>query len=137
MQKVTVSITDAHEYELRARQRLDDLDSRSEAIRTAIEEYAEWKAEYSALEAEYADLQARYSDREGRISELEEQLTKRSQIEEKIEGLPDRLRDAQLSYSERKEIAISRASPWQRWKWKLSGGVPEAAVRSVTVETDE
>jgi chromosome segregation ATPase len=136
MKKVTVSITDQHEYELQARQRLDDLDSRSAAIRTAIEEYADWKAEYSKLEDEYEDLQARYSDREERINELEKQLARRSQLEEKIEDLPDKLRESQLSYSEKKEIAISRASPLERWKWRLSGGVPEERVRSVSLEEE-
>lgn len=130
MQKVTVSITDRHEYELEARQRLDDLDSRSAAIRTAIEEYAHWKAEYSALEAEYADLQARYSEREDRISELEEQLTKRSQIEEKIEALPDRLRASAMSYGERRQRAIDAATPIERLKWKVTG-VPRDRIEAV------
>jgi len=40
MQKVAASITNQHEYELPARQRLDDIDSRSAAIRIAIEEDA-------------------------------------------------------------------------------------------------
>ena len=130
MQKVTVSITDEHEYELRARQRLDDLDSRSAAIRTAIEEYAHWKAEYSALEAEYAELQARYSDREERISDLEEQLSKRSQIEEKIEALPDRMRASRMTWREKKERALNAASPLERLKWKVTG-VPEARIEEI------
>ena len=130
MQKVTVSITDEHEYELRARQRLDDLNSRSAAIRTAIEEYAHWKAEYSDLEGEYADLQGRYSDREERISDLEEQLSKRSQIEEKIEELPDRMRASRMTYSERRQRAIDRASLSERLKWKVTG-VPEARIDEI------
>ena len=130
MQKVTVSITDEHEYELRARQRLDDLDSRSAAIRTSIEEYSKWKAEYSALEAEYAELQARYSDREERISDLEEQLSKRSQIEEKIEALPDRMRASAMSYGEKRQRAIDRASFGERLKWKLTG-VPEDRIEEI------
>ena len=135
MQKVTVSITDEHEYELRARQRLDDLDSRSAAIRTAIEEYAEWKAKYSALEAEYAELQARYSEREDRISDLEEQLSKRSQVEEKIEELPDKIRASAMSYGEKRQRAIDRASFGERLKWKVTG-VPAERIDEIGEEIE-
>jgi predicted nucleic acid-binding Zn-ribbon protein len=133
MQKVTVSIADKHEYELRARQHLDALDSRSAAIRTAIEEYSKWKAEYAALQREHSELQKRYADREDRISELEEQLTKRSQIEEKIEALPDRMRASRMTWSDRKEKALNDASPWERVKWKVTG-VPEERIEEISSE---
>ena len=121
MQKVTVSITDEHEYELRARQRLDDLDSRSAAIRTAIEEYAE--------------LQARYSEREDRISDLEGQLRKRSQVEEKIEELPDKIRASAMSYGEKRQRAIDRASFGERLKWKVTG-VPAERIDEIGEEIE-
>ena len=42
---------------------------------------------------EYDDLQDRLETREARIDELEEQLARRSQIEDKIENLPDKIRE--------------------------------------------
>ena len=131
MKKVTVSISDRHEYELQARQRLDDLGSRSAAIRTAIEEYGEWKAQYSELEDEYAELQARCEKREERINELESQLAKRSNIEQEIRDLPDKIRDYG-TYSERRQRLLDRATLAQRIKWKVTG-VP---VDKLDEETD-
>lgn len=42
---------------------------------------------------EYDELQDRLETREARIDELEEQLARRSQIEDKIENLPDKIRE--------------------------------------------
>jgi predicted RNase H-like nuclease (RuvC/YqgF family) len=120
MQKVTVSLEDRHVYELRARQRIDDIGSRSAAVRQLFDEYAELQQRCEDLEAEYADLRQRYAAREDRVEELESQLRKRSQIEDKIEDLPDKIRGAE-SYTERRQRKLDRASLPQRLKWKLTG----------------
>lgn len=88
MQKITVPITQRHLYELKARQRLGDADSRSAALRQILDEYADLRPEYADLEAEYDDLKRRYEAREDRVETLETQLAERSQIEAKIEDLP-------------------------------------------------
>jgi DNA repair exonuclease SbcCD ATPase subunit len=69
---------------------------------------------------EYDDLADRLDSREERIAELEAQLSRRSQIEEKIENLPDKMRDAE-TYQERRQRLLDRASVGQRLKWKLTG----------------
>jgi DNA repair exonuclease SbcCD ATPase subunit len=69
---------------------------------------------------EYDDLADRLDSREERIAELESQLARRSQIEEKIENLPDKMRDAE-TYQERRQRLLDRASVGQRLKWKLTG----------------
>jgi DNA repair exonuclease SbcCD ATPase subunit len=69
---------------------------------------------------EYDDLADRLDSREERIAELEAQLSRRSQIEEKIENLPDKMRDAE-TYQERRQRLLDRASVGQRLKWKITG----------------
>jgi predicted nuclease with TOPRIM domain len=56
---------------------------------------------------EYDELQERLESKQARIEELETQLTRRSQIEEKVEALPDKIRD------------VEPAPPWPvRWyRW--------------------
>jgi Arc/MetJ-type ribon-helix-helix transcriptional regulator len=100
-----------------------EYDSKSEAVRNFIQRGETIQ-----------ELEERLEQREQRIEELQSQLSKRSQIEERIKALPDKLRESRLSYSEKKEIAISRASPLERWEWRPSGGVPEERVRSVTLK---
>jgi hypothetical protein len=51
---------------------------------------------------------------------LETQLTERSRGEEKIENLPDKIRD-QGSYQERRQRLLDTASIGQRLKWKVTG----------------
>jgi uncharacterized protein involved in exopolysaccharide biosynthesis len=130
MHKVTVSITDRHLYELKARQRLGAADSRSAALRQILDEYAELRPEYATLEAEYEDLRQRYEAREARVKTLETQLAERSQIEEKIEDLPDRLRASTMSYGEKRQRAIDRASLGERLKWKVTG-VPQEVIDEI------
>jgi len=43
---------------------------------------------------EYDELQERVESREARIEDLETQLARRSQIEDKIESLPDKIRES-------------------------------------------
>jgi hypothetical protein len=66
---------------------------------------------------ELADELERKRDR---IEELESQLRKRSNIEDKIEDLPDKIRGAD-SYSERRQRMLDQASLGQRLRWKLTG----------------
>lgn len=127
MKKVTVSLEDLHLYELEARQRLGKATSRSDAVRQIIDEYAQLKTEYEDLHTEYEDLESRYEDlhtryeaREDRIEDLERQLAERSQIEEQIEELPDKIRD-EMSYSERRQRMLDQASPVERLKWRITG----------------
>lgn len=120
MHKVTVSLEDRHLYELQARERLGEAESRSAAVRQIIDQYAELQTEYAEIEAEYENLRQRYEAREDRVEELESQLQERSQIEEKIEGLPDKIRD-RGSYQERRQRLLDQASLGQRLKWKVTG----------------
>lgn len=66
------------------------------------------------------ELENRLDVRQGRIDELESQLARRSQIEDKIEDLPDKLRDG-LSYQERRQKMLDNATIGKRLKWKLTG----------------
>jgi len=136
MEKLTASVTPEHLYELEARQRLGEADSRSAALRQILDEYQELRSEYEALDAEYAELKQRYEAREDRVEELEGQLRERSQVEEKIEALPDKIRASAMSYAEKRQRAIDRASLAERLKWKVTG-VPEAAIDAVGEDTDE
>ena len=124
MYKVTVSLEDRHLYELEARQRLGEADSRSEALRQILDEYAELHTEYAELQEEYDELHTRYEAREDRVEQLEEQLARRSQLEEKVEDLPDKIRGRE-SYQERRQRMLDQASITTRLKWKVTG-VPVA-----------
>jgi len=130
MEKLTASVEPDHLYELEARQRLGDADSRSAALRQILDEYQDLRSDYEALEAEYEELKQRYEAREDRVDDLEKQLAERSQIEEKIEDLPDRLRASTMSYGEKRQRAIDRASLGERLTWKLTG-VPQDAIDAV------
>lgn len=120
MQKVTVSLDDRHIWELKARQRIDDLDSRSAAVRHILDEYETLHTEYAKLESEYADLHTRYEAREDRVEQLEDQLRKRSNIEQEIRDLPDKIRRGE-SYTERRQRKLDQASLAQRLKWRVTG----------------
>ena len=130
MHKITVSLEDRHLYELEARQRLGEASSRSGALRQILDEYEDLHPEYADLAAECEDLRQRYEAREDRVDELEDQLARRSQIEEKIEELPDRLRASAMTYGERRQRAIDRATPVERLKWKVTG-VPEERIEGI------
>jgi|APHM01.1.fsa_nt_gi Ribbon-helix-helix protein, copG family. len=87
--------------------------SRSEYVRNIIEN-----------RHEIDDLEQKLNIREARIDELEYQLSKRSQIEAKIDNLPDQVRDKQ-TYSERRQKLLDNATLTQRLRWKFTG-VPVA-----------
>lgn len=74
------------------------------------------------------ELENRLASREDRIDELETQLSERSQIEEKIENLPDKIRD-DLTYQERRQRMLDQAGLGQRLKWKVTG-VPVDEIKS-------
>lgn len=121
MKRVTVSLEQRHVYELEARQRIDDLSSRSKAARATIESYEELKQEYEdlhksyeELEQEYEDLHKKYEEREDRIETLE------SQIDEKIEDLPEKVRSVE-TYTERRQRLLDSASLLTRLRWKVTG----------------
>ena len=120
MKRVTVSLDDRQLYELEARQRLGEADSRSDAVRQILEEYEELHTAYEQLNQEYEDLHNRYEAREDRVDELESQLRKRSNIEQKIEDLPDKIRDYG-TYTERRQRKLDQATLSQRVKWKFTG----------------
>ena len=125
MEKVTISLYENQIYELKARQYLDDLGSRSAAVRYIVDEYADIKAEYD-------DLNTRCESREERIEELESQLRKRSNIEEKIEDLPAKIQ-SDLSWSEKRTRAYNNASVSERLLWRITG-VPEERIEGVDDE---
>ena len=55
------------------------------------------------------ELQERLESKQARIEELETQLTRRSQIEEKVEALPDKIRETDA------EPAPPWPVRWYRW----------------------
>ena len=104
-----------------------EYDSKSEAVRDFIQ-----KGEtIRELRDEIVRLEERVEQREHRIDELEEQLTERSRVEKKIDELPDKVRKARLSYEERRQMAIDRASTWEVLKWRLSGRVPRERIEEI------
>lgn len=60
------------------------------------------------------------AQRQNRVDELETQLSERSRVEEKIEELPDKIRDVG-TYQERRQRMLDRASLAQRLRWKVTG----------------
>lgn len=66
------------------------------------------------------DAREQLEQREKRIEQLEDQLTRRSQIESKIEDLPDKIRERE-TYQERRQRKIDEASFSQRLKWRFTG----------------
>lgn len=83
--------------------------SRSEYIRSILRD-----------RGRVTELEDRLETRDNRIDELETQLAERSQIESKIENLPDRIR-GEVTYQDRRQQMLDRASPMQRLKWKITG----------------
>lgn len=115
--RLTITIDDEQS------QLLDDLsgeggeyDSKSEAVRDFIQA----GKEHRELQTEIDTLRDRLEAREERIDELESQLRKRSNIEDKIEDLPDKIRGNE-TYNERRQRKLDRATPMQRLKWKITG----------------
>ncbi len=109
-------------------------DKQQVAVRIPLRQKAELEAEASekgVSRSEYirsilndrhrvGELEDRVATRNDRIDELERQLAERSQIEEKIEDLPDKIRDDQ-TYQERRQRMLDRAPITTRLKWKVTG----------------
>jgi len=89
--EATVSLEEYHLYELKARQRLGEVESRSGAVRQILDEYEEFRTECAQLKIRVWRIAFEYESRQNRIKELESQPAKRSTIEEEIEALPDKI----------------------------------------------
>ena len=93
----------------------DRLDEREDEHERRLDEL---RAEH---EEEVADLRDRVDAREERIETLEEQLARRSQIEEKVDVLAERVEESQLTYAEKRQRMIDRASLAERLRWRVTG----------------
>jgi len=117
----------------RLRDRVDELEGVKAELARVEERLAAREAQVEDLEDRLAErdsrvqrLEERLKDREERIADLEEQLARRSQLEQKVDALPDRVREAD-SYAERRQRMIDEASLTQRLKWRVTG-VPVDAI---------
>ena len=117
MPRLTVTIDDDQKELLEA---VAGEDGEYESKSAAVRDFIQAGEERQELEAEIRRLRDRLESRNERIDELESQLRKRSNIEDKIEDLPDKIRDAD-SYSERRLQKLDEASLSQRIVWKLTG----------------
>jgi Arc/MetJ-type ribon-helix-helix transcriptional regulator len=121
MKKVSVSLEPDHVDQLDERQEEGDVSSRSAALREVLDEYERVRTEYEDLRTECEELRTRLDAREDRIDELEEQLARRSQIEEKVDVLAERVEESQLTYAEKRQRMIDRASLAERLRWRVTG----------------
>lgn len=117
MPRLTVTIDDDQNELLEA---VAGEDGEYESKSAAVRDFIQAGEERQELEAEIRRLRDRLESRNERIDELESQLRKRSNIEDKIEDLPDKIRDAD-SYSERRLQKLDEASLSQRIVWRLTG----------------
>jgi DNA repair exonuclease SbcCD ATPase subunit len=69
---------------------------------------------------EYDRIREKLASREDRITQLESQLSRRSEIEDKIEDLPDKIRGAETYQAKRQRI-LDQASVAERLKWRVTG----------------
>mgnify|MGYP000412063433 CR=1 FL=1 len=120
MKKLSVSLEPEHVERLDDRQAEGDVSSRSAAVRDILDEYESLRTECEDLRDECDNLRTRLENREDRIDELEGQLARRSQLEEKVEALPDKIRGRER-YQERRQRMLDEASLGQRIKWKVTG----------------
>jgi chromosome segregation ATPase len=121
MKKVSVSLEHDHVARLDDLQEEGDVSSRSAALRQILDEYERLRTEYEELHTECEELRTRLDAREDRIDQLEEQLGRRSQIEEKVDVLAKRVEESQLTYAEKRQRMIDRASIAERLRWRVTG----------------
>jgi DNA repair ATPase RecN len=121
MKKVSVSLEPDHVDRLNECQEEGDVSSRSAALRGVPDEYEQARTEYEDLRTECEELRTRLDAREDRIDELEEQLARRSQIEEKVDVLAERVEESQLTYAEKRQRMIDPASLSKRLRWRVTG----------------
>ena len=95
----------------------ESLEAEADEYDVSVSEYVRQLIEKGR---EYDDLQERLDSREDRIEQLEGQLSRRSQIEDKLEDLPDKIRQGD-SYQERRQRLLDRATVTQRLKWRVTG----------------
>jgi Arc/MetJ-type ribon-helix-helix transcriptional regulator len=117
MPRLTITITE-DQSEL-----LEDIssdDGEYESKSAAVRDFIQAGEQEHELHEAIARLEERLDSRENRIDELEAQLARRSQLEEKVEALPDKIRDRE-SYQERRQRMLDQASFAQRLKWKVTG----------------
>ena len=102
MQKVSVSLRDRDLYELAARQRLGEADSRSDALRQVLDEYYDVRTECEALRTECEELR----------TDCERLRNEKQTI---VETMQDRAETQELvKYVEAREDAgvVTRAKWW-------------------------
>jgi len=138
MARLTVTIDD-DQSEL-----LEDLtgengeyESKSAAVRDFIragKERQELRDEIERLRDRLETREERINDREERINELESQLRRRSNIEDEIANLPDKIRDEQ-TYTDRRRRVLDSASAIERLKWRITG-VPADRIDAVGGEDE-
>lgn len=128
MPRITFTADETHERIVDDVEGEDGVDSRSAAVRECITRYAdlhhrveELQQTVSERDEEIAALRDRLDSREERIDDLEEQLARRSQIEEKVDVLAERVEESQLTYAEKRQRMIDRASVAERLRWKVTG----------------
>jgi metal-responsive CopG/Arc/MetJ family transcriptional regulator len=97
---------------------LDDLEAEAEAADVSRSEYVR---DVLRTREDTERLRERLESREDRIDELESQLAKRNQIEEKVDVLAKRVEESQLTYAEKRQRMIDRASVAERLRWRVTG----------------
>jgi chromosome segregation ATPase len=110
MQKVTVSLDERHLYELKARQRLGEASSRSDALRRLINEY-------ETLQQKYEDLHTRYEARRERVTQLREQVNTR---EERVEDLENQLQQFKAEHEDIRPRYEARGERIEQLKEQLA-----------------
>ena len=91
------------------------------APRQIPDEHDRLRPGHEDLRTEGEELQNRLEAREDRVDALEEQLARRSQIEEKVDVLAKRVEESQLTYAEKRQRMIDRASLAERLRWRVTG----------------
>jgi Arc/MetJ-type ribon-helix-helix transcriptional regulator len=117
MPRLTITITEDQSELL---ENISSDDGEYESKSAAVRDFIQAGEQEHDLHKEIARLEERLDSRENRINELEEQLARRSQLEEKVENLPAKIRERK-SYQERRQRMLDQASLTQRLKWKVTG----------------
>jgi Arc/MetJ-type ribon-helix-helix transcriptional regulator len=117
MPRLTITITEDQSELL---ENISSDDGEYESKSAAVRDFIQAGEQEHDLHEEIARLEERLDSRENRINELEEQLARRSQLEEKVENLPAKIRERE-SYQERRQRMLDEASLGQRIKWKVTG----------------
>lgn len=125
--RVTVNFPEQEQEWFDERMETGEYNSRSELVVDLFEQGRAEARELAECRERVDELEARIAEKEERIDELEDQLAKRSQIEEKIEALPDKISGERIRYSEVRDRALDQASTLQTIIWTRTG-VPDEAL---------